>query len=169
MLGYDHRGTAGHGADDGRAAANGPEPRLRRVLRHAVGIGEYYLEAPDVPPFMMAVLAMEVILGSLTLTGSLMAAGKLQEVLPQRPITYRGQNFVNLGLLAVAIALAGYMVYDPSQALVVPVHRVDLAGVRRDDDHPDRRCRHADGDLLAEFLRRTLGRGDGLRCLITSS
>ena len=45
---------------------------------------------------MMAVLSMEVILGSLTFTGSLMAAGKLQEVLPQRPITYKGQNFVNL-------------------------------------------------------------------------
>ena len=43
---------------------------------------------------------MEVILGSLTFTGSLMAAGKLQEILPQRPITYKGQNFVNLALLA---------------------------------------------------------------------
>ena len=39
---------------------------------------------------MMAVLSMEVILGSLTFTGSLMAAGKLQELLPQRPITYQG-------------------------------------------------------------------------------
>ena len=45
----------------------------------------------------MAVLALEVILGSLTFTGSLMAAGKLQEILPQRPITYKGQNIVNLG------------------------------------------------------------------------
>ena len=44
---------------------------------------------------MMAVLSMEVILGSLTFTGSLMAAGKLQEVLPQRPMTYKGQNLVN--------------------------------------------------------------------------
>ena len=50
----------------------------------------------------MAVLALEVILGSLTFTGSLMAAGKLQEVLPQRPITYKGQNFVNLSLLGVS-------------------------------------------------------------------
>ena len=48
---------------------------------------------------MMAVLSLEIILGSLTLTGSLMAAGKLQEILPQRPITYKGQNLVNLSLL----------------------------------------------------------------------
>jgi len=55
---------------------------------------------------MMGVLSLEVILGSLTFTGSLMAAGKLQEVLPQRPITYKGQNIVNLGLLGVAIVVA---------------------------------------------------------------
>ena len=56
-----------------------------------VGTAEYYLRAPDVPPFMMAVLGMEVILGSLTFTGSLMAAGKLQEILPQRPLTIRAR------------------------------------------------------------------------------
>src|SRR5450432_3244399 len=94
----------------------------RTALSHAfgalcvtlVGTAEFYLRAPSVPPFMMAVLGMEVILGSLTFTGSLMAAGKLQEVLPQRPITYKGQNFVNLAFLAVAIGVAAYLVHDPS-------------------------------------------------------
>jgi len=54
-----------------------------------VGTAEFYLRSPNIAPFMMAVLSMEVILGSLTFTGSLMAAGKLQEILPQRPITYK--------------------------------------------------------------------------------
>ena len=54
----------------------------------------------------MAVLALEVILGTLTFTGSLMAAGKLQEILPQRPITYKGQNLVNILLLAIAWSVA---------------------------------------------------------------
>ena len=57
---------------------------------------------------MMSVLSLEVILGGLTFTGSLMAAGKLQEILPQRPITYKGQNFVNLGVLAIAVGIAVY-------------------------------------------------------------
>ncbi len=57
-----------------------------------IGIAEYYASAPRVPRFTMAEIALEVIIGSLTFTGSLMAAGKLQEILPQRPITYRGQN-----------------------------------------------------------------------------
>src|SRR3981081_4310046 len=66
----------------------------RTALSHAfgalcvtlVGTAEFYLRTPDVPKFMMSVLSMEVILGGLTFTGSLMAAGKLQEILPQRPI-----------------------------------------------------------------------------------
>jgi len=69
---------------------------------------------------MMSVLAIEVILGSLTFTGSLMAAGKLQELLPQRPITYKGQNFVNLGFLAVAIAIAVYIVLHPDAKALFP-------------------------------------------------
>ncbi|HEX8817483.1 MAG TPA: NAD(P)(+) transhydrogenase (Re/Si-specific) subunit beta [Terriglobales bacterium] len=101
----------------------------RTALSHAfgafcvtlVGTAEYYLRAPNVEPFMMAVLSAEVILGSLTFTGSLMAAGKLQEVLPQRPITYKGQNFVNLGLLLAAVAVAGYLVLHPEATYLYPV------------------------------------------------
>jgi NAD(P) transhydrogenase subunit beta len=63
---------------------------------------------------------MEVILGSLTFTGSLMAAGKLQEILPQRPITYKGQNIVNLALLAGAIVIAGVLVVHPDQIRLFP-------------------------------------------------
>src|SRR3979490_1673668 len=94
----------------------------RTALSHAfgalcvtlVGTAEFYLRAPNVSKFMMSVLSLEVILGSLTFTGSLMAAGKLQEILPQRPITYKGQNIVNLGLLAVAIGVAGMLVAHPA-------------------------------------------------------
>jgi H+-translocating NAD(P) transhydrogenase subunit beta len=100
----------------------------RTALSHAfgalcvtlVGTSEFYLRAPDIPPLMMAVLSMEVILGSLTFTGSLMAAGKLQELLPQRPITYKGQNFVNLITLALAIGVAIILVMHPDQVKLFP-------------------------------------------------
>ena len=69
---------------------------------------------------MMSVLSLEVILGGLTFTGSLMAAGKLQEVLPQRPITYKGQNFVNLGMLLVAIGIAVNLVHRSSAMHLFP-------------------------------------------------
>jgi H+-translocating NAD(P) transhydrogenase subunit beta len=101
----------------------------RTALSHAfgalcvtlVGTAEFYLRAPDVSKFLMTVLSMEVILGSLTLTGSLMAAGKLQELLPQRPITYKGQNFVNLSLLGIAIIIAVMLVMDPSKMYLYPL------------------------------------------------
>jgi H+-translocating NAD(P) transhydrogenase subunit beta len=101
----------------------------RTALSHAfgafcvtlVGTAEFYLRTPNVQPFMMSVLCCEVILGGLTVTGSLMAAGKLQEVLPQRPITYKGQNVVNLGLLAIAIGIAGYLVHNPGATHLYPV------------------------------------------------
>ncbi len=100
----------------------------RTALSHAfgalcvtlVGASEFYLRGTEVSRFTMSVLCMEVILGSLTFTGSLMAAGKLQEVLPQRPITYKGQNVVNLGVLAVAVGLAAYVVIHPGHTHVFP-------------------------------------------------
>jgi len=80
-----------------------------------VGTAEFFLRTPNVPKFMMSVLSAEVILGGLTLTGSLIAAGKLQEVsfIPQRPVTYKGQNIVNLGMLAVAVIIAVMLVLNP--------------------------------------------------------
>ncbi|HXM97970.1 MAG TPA: NAD(P)(+) transhydrogenase (Re/Si-specific) subunit beta [Candidatus Dormibacteraeota bacterium] len=101
----------------------------RTALSHAfgalcvtlVGTAEFYLRAPNVSKFMMSVLSLEVILGSLTFTGSLMAAGKLQELLPQRPITYKGQNIVNLGLLAVSIGVASQLVLHPEKMYLFPL------------------------------------------------
>jgi NAD(P) transhydrogenase subunit beta len=49
-----------------------------------------------------------------------MAAGKLQEILPQRPITYKGQNFVNLGLLAISVIIAGILVVHPENMYLFP-------------------------------------------------
>ena len=99
----------------------------RTALSHAcgalaaalVGAAEYYREAPH--GFPMVALALEVLLGSLTFTGSLMAAGKLQEILPQRPITFRNQNLVNLSLLGVAIACGVVLVLRPETTWLFPV------------------------------------------------
>jgi NAD(P) transhydrogenase subunit beta len=100
----------------------------RTALSHAfgalcvtlVGSAEFYLRTPDISRFMMSVLSIEVILGGLTVTGSLMAAGKLQEVLPQRPLTYKGQNFVNFLLLTAAVVIAVTLVLHPGHKALFP-------------------------------------------------
>ena len=70
----------------------------------------------------MTAIAAEIILGFLTFTGSLMAAGKLQEMrwIPQRPVTYRGQNVVNLLLLAIAIGCGVALVVNPTWSMLFP-------------------------------------------------
>jgi len=101
----------------------------RTALSHAfgalsaalIGIAEYYVAAPNVPKFEMAEIGLEVIIGSLTVTGSLIAAGKLQEILPQRPITYKGQNIVSLSILSAAIILMLILVVHPEYTYLFPV------------------------------------------------
>lgn len=100
----------------------------RTALSHAfgalsaaiIGIAEYYVGVPHVTRFEMGEIGLEVIIGSLTFTGSLIAAGKLQEILPQRPITYKGQNIVSLTVLGAALALAVVLVFNPNQPYLFP-------------------------------------------------
>ena len=103
----------------------------RTALSHAfgalaaavIGISEYYKGISSIPPltkFEMVEIAMEVIIGSLSFTGSLIAAGKLQEWLPQRPITYKGQNYVSFTVLALAVLAALILVFNPTAPFVFP-------------------------------------------------
>ena len=49
-----------------------------------------------------------------------MAFGKLQEIVPTRPMTYNGQNFVNIFLLAIAVGLGVWMIVEPTPSWVFP-------------------------------------------------
>ena len=101
----------------------------RTALSHAfgalaaalVGTAEYYLRSGNLDHFTMTALGLEVLLGYLTFTASLMAFGKLQEILPTRPITYRGQNFVNLTLLAAAVVITVVLIIDPTKTYLFPI------------------------------------------------
>ncbi len=86
-----------------------------------IGISEYYMRLPNINKFEMTEIALEVIIGSLSFTGSLIAAGKLQEILPQRPIVYKGQNYVSLSVLAAAIILALMLIFNPVRTAVFPL------------------------------------------------
>ena len=85
-----------------------------------IGIAEYYVGTSQLTRFQMGEIGLEVIIGSLTFTGSLIAAGKLQEILPQRPIVYRGQNIVSLSILGTALALAIALVIHPGHTALFP-------------------------------------------------
>ena len=71
-----------------------------------VGISEYFRYQGELSRVTLVALDFEVIVGALTFTGSLMAAAKLQELLPGRPLTFRGQNVLSFTLLAVIVGSA---------------------------------------------------------------
>jgi NAD(P) transhydrogenase subunit beta len=99
----------------------------RTALSHAfgalaaalVGTAEYLQQMPDIHPVTMAVLAAEMILGYLTFTGSLVAFGKLQEILPGSPLIYPGRNAIALGSVVAALALAVALVIDPGNSMLM--------------------------------------------------
>jgi len=113
----------------------------RTALSHAfgglaaglVGTAKFYLwygEGPEnLTKFRVTAILLEIILGYLTFTGSLLAAGKLQEVkwIPQRPVTYPGQNFVNLALFLVAIGIGVFLVINPGSELAPRLFPVVIA------------------------------------------
>jgi H+-translocating NAD(P) transhydrogenase subunit beta len=108
----------------------------RTALSHAcgalaaalVGTAEFYQRQPqastELRAFVMVALIIETLLGFLTFTGSLMAMGKLQEVLPQRPITYRNQNAVNFLLFVIAAGIGIRLVLVPTDTFLYPFFAV---------------------------------------------
>ncbi len=101
----------------------------RTALSHAfgalaaalVGSAHYLLNTPEISTFNMIALIFEMLLGFLTFTGSMMAFGKLQEILPSQPMVHKGQNFLNFTILGLAVASGIYMIVDPSAIWMFPI------------------------------------------------
>ena len=90
-----------------------------------VGTAEYYQRQPraatELAGFTMVALVVETLLGFLTFTGSLMAMGKLQEILPSRPLVYKNQNTINFLLFGIAVALGIRIIWVPTDTWIFPI------------------------------------------------
>jgi len=103
----------------------------RTALSHAfgalavglIGTAEYYKLAPSQGPgsFVMWALMFEMLLGFLTCTASLIAFGKLQEIMPTRPIMFPGQRVVNIAVFAGALTCAGMLIFVPTSSALFPL------------------------------------------------
>lgn len=83
-----------------------------------IGIAHYYRYSTSLTSISAGMIGIEVILAALTFTGSLMVAGKLHGILPGRPITYKGQNSVNIALFLLMIAMLIYLALNPELNLL---------------------------------------------------
>src|SRR5260370_2226020 len=95
------------------------------VAAALVGTAEYYQRQPhadtELVGFVMVALVIETLLGFLTFTGSLMAMGKLQEILPSRPLVYKNQNAINFLLFAIALGLGVRVIVVPTDTWISPI------------------------------------------------
>jgi NAD(P) transhydrogenase subunit beta len=97
----------------------------RTALSHAfgalaasmVGIAEYVIHGSTIGGIKSTALGLEVMLGSLTVTGSLIAAAKLQEMMRGTPIMFKGQQVVNLGLFLVMTGSYITWLFHPAAAI----------------------------------------------------
>src|SRR5438270_7453565 len=97
----------------------------RTALSHAfgalaasmVGIAEYVIHGSKLGPVKVGALGLEVMLGSLTVTGSLIAAAKLQELMRGTPIMFKGQQIFNLALFIVMVGSFITWIVNPAGAM----------------------------------------------------
>jgi H+-translocating NAD(P) transhydrogenase subunit beta len=95
----------------------------RTALSHAfgamaaafVGIAEFNIRSGRMTEFTLSALDFEVVLGALTTTGSLIAAGKLQGIVRGTPIKFKGQNLINLLIFLVTVGTLIYSLTHPSE------------------------------------------------------
>ena len=143
----------------------------RTALSHAfgalaaalVGIGEFMVNINELGPIKRGALGFEIMLGALTTTGSLIAAGKLQGIIHGKPIQFRGQNFVNLAIAARHGGLLLLLLVQSRRQRGLLHHARPRVRLRRHAGHPDRLGGHAGGDVAVELLRRPGRRRHRLR------
>jgi NAD(P) transhydrogenase subunit beta len=98
----------------------------RTALSHAfgalaaalVGVAEYTIHAQQMPKFTLFALGFEVMLGAITTTGSLVAAGKLQGTIRGTPIQFKGQHIFNLLLFVATVGCFIYVVINPAAVAI---------------------------------------------------
>jgi NAD(P) transhydrogenase subunit beta len=103
----------------------------RTALSHAfgafaaalVGVAEYYnythgFKLTELTRFDMGAMGFEIMFGSLTTTGSLIAFAKLQGLVRGTPVTFKGQNVFNMTLLAATIGCYVYLIFVPGATTI---------------------------------------------------
>jgi NAD(P) transhydrogenase subunit beta len=88
-----------------------------------IGAVKYYNLAPVLPAgsFELWALMLEMLLGFLTFTASIIAFAKLQEIMPTRPLVFKGQQVLNLAIFAASLAVGAMLIFVPSSVQLVPL------------------------------------------------
>ncbi|HSR84666.1 MAG TPA: NAD(P)(+) transhydrogenase (Re/Si-specific) subunit beta [Streptosporangiaceae bacterium] len=92
-----------------------------------VGVHDYMNAGARVSATTSVTTLLDVIIGAVTFSGSLIAAGKLQGLITSAPVTFPGARIVNLLLAAVALGLGAFVIASPSVGLLLIIIVAALA------------------------------------------
>ena len=163
VLGSIIGSAAGSGAHDGRAAADGAEPCIWRVVRHAGrNLGILFARAAcaalhDVCAFGGSDSGLADFYGKPDGGGKAGGSAAAAADHVQGPEFREFRSARNCG------GGGNYSGAASGAHAFVSGDAGDSADFRRADDRADRRRGHAHRDVAAEFVRGTFGRGDGIR------
>ncbi len=79
-----------------------------------VASAEFFRGNGDLQISIVATICLSVLIGTVTLSGSLIAFAKLKGLMKGAPITYRGQHVINGLIVAMVLVFAIMLVLDPS-------------------------------------------------------
>ena len=133
-----------------------------------IAIDEYLKFAAhnEVPGLQVNVATvLDIVIGSITFTGSLIASGKLHgpQITPSRPVMIPGGQLVTAALALITVVAAAYLSGRQRQPPGDAGHPGRRADLRRHDDAADRRRRHAGRHLAAQLVHGHGRRDGGLR------
>ncbi len=97
-----------------------------------VALAEFHVaEGGDLGSEEIVSIVLSALIGSISFSGSMIAFGKLQELISGRPIVFVGQNIVNVAILAGAAALGIALIagWDEQWALIGLIGLALLCGV----------------------------------------
>jgi NAD(P) transhydrogenase subunit beta len=91
-----------------------------------VGTAEY-LSLESYTLFITTTLFLAVLIGGVTFSGSIIAWGKLSEVIPGKPALFRGQTILNASIFVVALMGGAFFIANPADAYLTLIGIITLS------------------------------------------
>ncbi|MDA8323502.1 MAG: NAD(P)(+) transhydrogenase (Re/Si-specific) subunit beta [Actinomycetota bacterium] len=86
-----------------------------------VAVSDYMSAGSHIAAATSITTLLDVIIGSVTFSGSVIAAGKLQGLITSAPVSFPGARVVNVLLAAVAVGVGIYIIVSPSMIGLIVV------------------------------------------------
>ena len=86
-----------------------------------VAINDYVASSASVSETVTVTTLLDVLIGAVTFSGSIIAAGKLQGLINGAPITFPGSRLVNIATAVIAVGASVYLIVTPSVPVLMIV------------------------------------------------